>query len=66
MRGALAPHAMTSQLLSLFAAAVLAGGCTQAWTETREPVASPGEKVVGYSFYPQRRMPTPEGLACAA
>jgi hypothetical protein len=54
---------MTSKLLSLLAAAVLAGGCMQASTETREPVGSPGERVVGYSFYPQRRTPTPEQLS---
>jgi glucose/arabinose dehydrogenase len=63
MRGALVPHAMASKLLSLLAAAVLAGGCMQAATETREPIGSPGEKVVGYSFYPQRRTPTPERLS---
>ena len=53
---------MTAKLLSLFAAAALTCGCAQASTETREPIGPPGEKVVGFSFYPQRRSPTPQQL----
>jgi len=54
---------MTSKLLCVMAAAALAGGCTDASTEPREPTSSPGEKVVGYSFYPQRRDATEDLLA---
>ena len=64
---------MTFRSLCLIAVlpAALASACTDALTEPREPGTPPGEKVVGYSFYPQRvdatdrlsSLQLPEGFA---